>query len=232
MVACGSFEYTLLLVFISVFCIDICFILFKHAQKILLVFKKIRYLTDRLFPMRFLLVLPKNLKEPVFDLVEDAKKIKNCPNSVIYASGIISYSAIIQFVSDIFLETASFFNFPPLLPIRPAFLVLTAISALQSYQTLRGIRRRELDVTQDSVQVGIVVESGLIFEDLYFIYNYPDINPIMIISRTPFLILTSLNVILFVYIMTRLQLFKFNFIKRIIYLAQRFFYKIFKHKTK
>ncbi|MEM1312356.1 MAG: hypothetical protein AAGF07_02745 [Patescibacteria group bacterium] len=133
-----------------------------------------------------------------FNIQHDVEKLKPIPNRVIFASAFLSASALTQFILDVILETSSFFDLIPKIPFRVDFLSLTTISAFLAYQTLIGLRKRELDVTENSLQLGSIVESALIIGDLIFLYNNPGL--FLIGVRLPFLFFTTINLILIIYI--------------------------------
>jgi hypothetical protein len=133
-----------------------------------------------------------------FNIQHDVEMLKPIPNSVIFASAFLSASAIIQFITDLFLEFMSFAGLIPKIPFRIDFISLTVISAFLAYQTLTGLRKRELDVTENSLKLGFIVESALIIGDLVYLNN----NPLQyyIGLRIPFLFFTSINLMLITYI--------------------------------
>ena len=181
--------------------------------------------------MKFLIVSPKGLIEPLQDIVESANKIKNLPNAVIFASVFASYSAIIQFFTDIIIEILATLGLFIKMPFRPDFLFLAALSALLSHQTLTGLRKLKIDLTQEAIQVALLIEFALIVSDLYFIFTYSKMTKEIIVVRVVFIFLTFVNFIIFNYIMFSLRLFQFKIITNFI----EFFYvkpkqKIFKRR--
>jgi hypothetical protein len=137
----------------------------------------------------------------------DAGKLKNIPNLVIILSILMSASALLQFFADLVLEILLITGYLPHHPFRIDFLFLTGISALISFHTLQGIRRKEIDVTQDSTQVSLLVEIGLVFGDLYYLLTYTNVTAVTLWMRLPFMILTTINIFIVIYIIYRLKLF-------------------------
>jgi hypothetical protein len=120
----------------------------------------------------------------------------------------MSLSVLLQGIFDIVIKLAGYTPWIVRFPWRVDFLFLTAISVLMGYQTLIGMRRRELDVTRNSVQIGILVETALVVGDIYFIIkNYQEI-PEALPIRLPFIILTAINIGILVLISHKLKLFK------------------------
>jgi hypothetical protein len=135
------------------------------------------------------------------DLQEHEFK-RGIPQTVVAAALIMSMSAILQAFSDIFLESLSLIGVIKL-PFRIDFLSLTLLSALLAYHALKGIVRKEFDVTHDAAQVSVFVEAALIAGDMYLLWNSPQ----FLVFRFPFIILTCMNVALLFYIVIRLKLF-------------------------
>jgi hypothetical protein len=133
-----------------------------------------------------------------FNIRHDIEMLQPIPNSVIFASAFLSASAVIQFIVDMCIELIAYLNLIPKIPLRIDFISLTTISAFLAYQTLTGLRRRELDVTENSLKLGFLVESALIIGDLVYLYS----NPVQyyISLRIPFLFFTSVNLTLITYI--------------------------------
>lgn len=136
-------------------------------------------------------------------------KLKPIPNSVIAASLLISLNAITMAISDVIIETLSATDLINKIPFRIDFLSLTFLSALLALQTVKGLRRRELDITQQAISIGLFVEISLIIGDIYFLHqrNYDNY---LISIRLPFILLTSVNAFLLIYIIFRTNLFQEN----------------------
>jgi hypothetical protein len=133
-----------------------------------------------------------------FNIQHDVETLKPIPNSVIFASAFLSASAVIQFVVDMCIELIAYLKLIPSIPLRIDFISLTTISAFLAYQTLTGLRKRELDVTENSLKLGFIVESALIIGDLVYLNH----NPVQyyIGLRIPFLFFTMINLMLISYI--------------------------------
>ncbi len=134
-------------------------------------------------------------------------KIRNIPPMVVFLSLFMSLNAMMQAVGDAVLEVAILSGAFVKIPFRIDFISLTTISAILAWHTFRGIQRKEFDVTHDSTQVSLVVELALVVGDVYFITNYFADNPNVLWIRLPFLVLTSINVLIVLYIIFRLRLF-------------------------
>ena len=141
----------------------------------------------------------------IFDV--DKGKLKNVPNNVIWLVYIMSLSVLVQGLADVFIKVLGYTPLFIRLPWRIDFLFLTALSVLMGAQALKGMRRREFDVTRNSMQVGILVEISLIVSDIVFIYTNLHTIPAVIFTRLPFIILTTINIGILVYVTTTLRLF-------------------------
>jgi len=119
----------------------------------------------------------------------------------------LSYNVLIQGIADVVIKVGGYTPYMMALPWRTDYLFLTAISVLMGYQALKGMRRRELDVTRNSVSLGLLVESALVIGDLEYVFQYLDQYPSLFMIRLPFLLLTSFNILILVYIALKLRLF-------------------------
>jgi hypothetical protein len=134
-------------------------------------------------------------------------KIKDIPPLVVFLSLFMSVNALMQAIGDAVLETLILSGLFVKIPFRIDFISLTTISAILAWHTFRGIQRKEFDVTHDATQVSLVVELALVIGDLYFIITYFSANPAVLWIRLPFLVLTTINVLIVLYIIIRLKLF-------------------------
>lgn len=141
---------------------------------------------------------------------KDRGKLRYVPNVVIDLVFFLCFSVLLQFFADILLKILGYTGLILQMPWRTDFLFLTAISALMGYQTLVGMQRRELDVTRNSVQLGLLVETALVVGDIYFVVAYPELFPGLLYIRLPFLILTVLNFFILVFVAYRLKLFQYS----------------------
>lgn len=170
-------------------------ILFQFSMKKLLTNTKNKIIT----------LLDKHTSQ-IFDL--DDGKFKNIPRCVLWLLYIMSMSVLIQGFFDIILKILGYTPLLVQLPWRVDFLFLTGISILMGYQALIGMRRRELDVTKNSIQIGILVEVALVVGDIYFVIQNIDIFPSVLAIRAPFIVLTFINIIIFGYVSSFLDIFK------------------------
>lgn len=140
-------------------------------------------------------------------LGEHEGKMKAFPRSVLWLVYLMSLSVLTQGIADVVIKAAGYTPWIVKFPWRMDFLFLTAISVLMGYQTLVGIQRRELDVTRNSVQIGILVEIALVVGDVYFlIHHHHEIEGALAI-RAPFIFFTTINVFILLYLIYRLDLF-------------------------
>ena len=140
----------------------------------------------------------------------NSEQLKVIPNSVIVASTLLSISAIGQWLVDLSCELLAYFGVLPPIPFRINFITLTFLSALLAYQTFRSLQHNELVITNSALQVALLVETGLIIGDVYFLSNleYPLASGFLVFFRMPFITLTTINVLLIGYIYLRLRFFK------------------------
>lgn len=135
-------------------------------------------------------------------------KLRHVPNTVICLVYVMCLSVLMQGIADVVIKFGGYTPLVTKFPWRVDFLFLTAISVLMGYQVLIGMRRRELDVTRNSVQTGLLVETALVVGDIYFVAKYNAMYPAAFAIRAPFIVLTALNICIFLYIIKRLELFK------------------------
>ena len=149
-----------------------------------------------------------NHTRQIFDV--DKGKLKHVPNVVIWLVYIMSMSVLIQGLADVIVKILGYTPFVPALPWRIDFLSLTCISVVMGSQAIRGMRRRELDVTRNSMLIGMLVECALVISDVVFIYSYGSVLPIALPIRLPFIVLTTINICILLYVSSYLSLFKNN----------------------
>lgn len=147
-----------------------------------------------------------NHTRQIFDV--DKGKLKHVPNAVIWSVYIMSISVLVQGLADVIIKVLGFIPGFVKMPLRIDFIFLTAISVLMGYQALKGMRRRELDVTRNSVQVGLLVEVALVVSDILFITTYKGPIPFIETTRLPFVVLTTINIGILLYVSASLRLFK------------------------
>jgi hypothetical protein len=142
--------------------------------------------------------------QKIFDPIDE--KPHRFPKSVVWLVYIMCMSVLFQGIMDVVLKVLGYTPFVTRFPWRVDFLFLTAISVLMGYQALVGIRRREMDVTKNSVQVGLLVEVALVVGDIFFIAQYEEVATALAF-RLPFVILTSINIVILGYLIYSLKLF-------------------------
>jgi hypothetical protein len=110
-----------------------------------------------------------------------------------------------MFVAEIVIETLLLLKAMPPVPFRFDFFSLTIISSMLAIQSVVGIRESDLDVSMNALVVGLSVEGFLVLGDIVFLVEFYQTNSTTIYVRTPFLVLTSINVILTIYLMLHLH---------------------------
>ena len=137
----------------------------------------------------------------------DDGKLHRIPKTVVWLAYFMSLSVLLQGIFDLVIKFLGYTPWFVEFPWRMDFLFLTAVSVLMGYQTFVGIRRRELDVTRNSVQIGLLVEIALVVGDLYFIAQHMENIPEAVIVRMPFVFFTAINVAILIFIIKKLHLF-------------------------
>lgn len=137
-------------------------------------------------------------------------QLRKFPNSVIMIIYFMCINILVQGFLDIILKVGGYSPLITSMPWRIDFLFLSALSVLMGFQTLNGMKQMKLDVTKNSVQVGLLVETALIVGDLHFISIYKNILPEVILFRAPFIALTAVNVFILIYVIKRMNLFREN----------------------
>ncbi len=133
-------------------------------------------------------------------------QLRRVPNHVLALTVFICASVLLQGIGDLVLKGLGYTALFPAIPWRIDFLFLTAVSVLMGYRTLTGMRQRKFDVTRNSIELGLLVEVGLIVGDITFIRAYGESIPSVFITRLPFIILTTLNVFILLYMYRVLNL--------------------------
>lgn len=136
---------------------------------------------------------------------EEQNTLPVVPKAVLKAALLMSINALMMAFADVIIEICVLLEFMPKIPFRIDFLALTFLSALIGYHTLKGLKKRELDVTHDSTQVSLFVETALILGDVYLLATQDKVMPTLAI-RLPFVILTFINICLIVFIIVRMHL--------------------------
>jgi hypothetical protein len=135
-------------------------------------------------------------------------KLAEVPNKVILASLFMAINAIMQAVIDIMIEILALLQLIPSLPFRFEFLSLAVISAILGYFTLIGLRRRELDVTKNSLILSLFVETALVAGDIIFVFIFPTTSMAYFLLRLPFIFFTTINIGIVCYIIWRTHIFR------------------------
>jgi hypothetical protein len=126
-------------------------------------------------------------------------QLRRVPNHVLALALFFCVNVLLQGIADIVLKLVSYTETLPPLPWRTDFLFLTAISVLMGYQSLKGMLHEKFDVTRNSIELGLLVEIGLIVGDTIFIRQHMVDMPHVLSMRLPFIILTSINILVLLY---------------------------------
>ena len=122
-------------------------------------------------------------------------RLSNIPNFIIRRTRFMSLNAVGQAVADVVLEVLlllGLFSFK--IPLRVEFLFLTLLSTVIAYLTLKGMREGSLDITKNTLIIGLIVESSLVLADVYLLVNtHKDLMSIFLV-RLPFLLFTASNI--------------------------------------
>ena len=135
-------------------------------------------------------------------------KFATVPDTVIALSVFMAMSAIIQLVSDIGVEISSAMGWIVYMPLRLEFLFLAVISAVLGIFTLQGLKRKEIDVTRNSLRLSFLVEIFLVTGDVYFLCFDESVNQTVFWIRFPFLLFTTINIGIVTYIVWRMHIFR------------------------
>lgn len=135
-------------------------------------------------------------------------RLADVPDKVIAVSLFMAINAIIQAVADILIEVLALSKVIPSMPFRFEFLCLAVISAILGQFTLAGLRRRELDVTKNSLILSLFVEIALLAGDFIFVFITPGASTGYFFLRLPFMVFTAINVFIVVYIIWRTHIFR------------------------
>lgn len=138
----------------------------------------------------------------------DQGQFASVPDSVIAVSVFMAISAILQAIADVAIETLALLEMIYKMPLRLEFLFLAIISAVLGMFTLKGLKRKEIDVTRNSLSLSLMVEVFLLVSDSYFLMTFEKVNSFIVSVRLPFMILTSINVFIVLYIIWRMHIFQ------------------------
>ena len=135
----------------------------------------------------------------------EAGSLVNLPNFLIRWSIFMSANAVLQAIADVVIEALVLSELVAFkLPFRLEFLLLTFLSAIIAYLTLRGLREGNLDVTKNTLIIGLFVESSLVLGDIYLLLTtpWPEFWTVFAV-RAPFMMLTSANIAIICNILLR-----------------------------
>lgn len=135
-------------------------------------------------------------------------QLKHIPNFVIFLIYVLCLSVIFQAVLDIAVEGFMLLGFIEKIPLRINFIFLTILSTVMGVQTLKGLSQRKLDVTRNSILIGIIVETALIVGDLVLMITKSELIGVLPFIRLPFLLLTCMNLGILLYVAHKLKVFR------------------------
>lgn len=167
------------------------------------------FLTIRLFGVAIGKVFSEYADLLVKHLFEvERGQLKHVPNFVIFLIYVLCLSVIFQAGLDLVIETLMLTGVIAKIPLRVNFLFLTLISTVMGIQTLKGMSRRKLDVTRNSILIGIIVEAALIIGDVVLIYGMAEELGALPYIRLPFVMMTLMNFAILVYVAHTLRVFR------------------------
>lgn len=126
-------------------------------------------------------------------------QLRRVPNHVLALTFLVCASVLMQGIADVALKLVSYSGTLPALPWRTDFLSLTAVSLLMGYRTLSGMHHRKFDVTRNSIELSLFVELALIVGDMEFIVLNMKDMPHVLLMRSPFILLTAINMVILLY---------------------------------
>jgi|GEM_PF-4793484 len=166
-------------------------------------------LTFKLFILAFVKAFIEYADILVHELFEvERGQLKHIPNFVIFLIYVLCLSVFFQGGLDFVIEVLMLGGVIDKIPLRVDFIFLTILSTVMGVQTIKGMTRRKLDVTRNSILIGIIVETALIAGDLVLIYSQSHELGILPYIRLPFLLLTFLNLGILLYVSSRLKVFR------------------------
>lgn len=126
-------------------------------------------------------------------------QLRRVPNRTLILALFVSVNVLLQGIADVALKLASYSALLPTMPWRTDFLFLTAVSVLMGYRSFQGMLHQKFDVTRNSLELGLLVEVGLVFGDIAFIQDHLVDIPQVLPMRLPFIALTTLNIFILLY---------------------------------
>eukprot|EP00010_Vexillifera_abyssalis_P006617 CAMPEP_0201548100 /NCGR_PEP_ID=MMETSP0173_2-20130828/4591_1 /ASSEMBLY_ACC=CAM_ASM_000268 /TAXON_ID=218659 /ORGANISM="Vexillifera sp., Strain DIVA3 564/2" /LENGTH=286 /DNA_ID=CAMNT_0047957357 /DNA_START=14 /DNA_END=871 /DNA_ORIENTATION=- len=123
--------------------------------------------------------------------------IKHVPNRIVRILVAASWNALIMALAEFILEVLMLASAIPKTEFRTGFTFLTLLSAVLGCHTLSDVIEDNLDTTIQAMRVTVLVEVGLILSDFEYIFNVnEDDNELYrIYYRSPFIVLTALNLV-------------------------------------
>ncbi len=126
---------------------------------------------------------------------KESGALNSVPNFLIDRTVFMSWNAMLQLMADIVLEIVLLTGLLPFyLPFRLEFFLLTIISAVVAYLTVKAMRDGALDLTRGTLVTGFFVESSLVIGDIYLLFTTEQYLLETMMVRLPFVFLTLLNV--------------------------------------
>lgn len=126
-------------------------------------------------------------------------QLRRVPNRTLILAFFVSINVLLQGIADVVLKLVSYSSILPPLPWRTDFLFLTAVSVLMGYRSFQGMLHQKFDVTKNSIELGVLVEVGLVVGDIIFIRQHLVDIPHVLPMRLPFVALTTLNIFILLY---------------------------------
>ncbi|MFT7184377.1 MAG: hypothetical protein ACI9QC_000718 [Oceanicoccus sp.] len=145
------------------------------------------------------------LVHELFDV--ERGQLKHIPNFVIFLIYVLCLSVLFQAALDFVVESLMLLGMVEKIPLRIDFIFLTIISTVMGVQTLKGMARRKLDVTRNSILIGIIVETALIVGDVTLILQRSHELSVLPLIRLPFLMLTFMNLAILLFVGVKLKVF-------------------------
>ena len=144
--------------------------------------------------------LSKSINKSLTQIIDTNQgQLRRVPNHILALSLFLCINVLSQGIADILLKIIGYTRFLPAMPWRVDFLFLTAISVLMGYRSFTGMRHRKFDVTRNSIELGLLVEISLVVGDVLFVMEQISTMPIVLFLRLPFLVLTSINIVILLY---------------------------------
>lgn len=126
-------------------------------------------------------------------------QLRRVPNRTLALTFFLSVNVLLQGIADVVLKLVSYSEVLPPLPWRTDFLFLTAVSVLMGYRSFTGMLHQKFDVTRNSIELGMLVEVGLVVGDILFVQEHLLDMPYVLPMRLPFIVLTCLNIFILFY---------------------------------